>query len=85
MHLVATKLFGALADRYLEEYARRKKRSHAVDERNLKNHVLPQWKNRAYASIKHADVIELTEGLVANGTPTLASPQLNQYHFHVRA
>ena len=34
------KLFGALADRYLEEYARRKKRSYAVDERTLKNHVL---------------------------------------------
>lgn len=67
------KLFGALVDRYLEEYARRKKRSHTVDERNLKNHVLPQWKNRAYASIKRADVIELIEGLVANGTPTLAN------------
>ena len=67
------KSFGALADRYLEEYARRKKRSYAVDERNLKNHVLPKWKNRTYASIKRADVIELIEELVANGTPTLAN------------
>ena len=66
------KSFGALADRYLEEYARRRKRSHAVDQRNLKNHVLPKWKNRAYASIKRADVIELVEGLVSN-TPTLAN------------
>lgn len=67
------KSFGALADRYLEEYARRRKRSHSVDQRNLKNHVLPKWKNRAYASLKRADVIELVEGLVSNGTPTLAN------------
>ena len=60
------KSFGALAERYLEEHARRRKRSHAVDQRNLKNHVLPKWKNRAYASIKRADVIELVEGLVSN-------------------
>ena len=66
------KSFGALADRYLDEYARRKKRSHAVDERNLKNHVLPKWKNRAYASIKRADVIELVEGLVGD-SPTAAN------------
>ena len=67
------KSFGALADRYLEEYARRRKRSHAVDQRNLKNHVLPKWKNRAYASIKRADVIELVEGLISNETPTAAN------------
>ena len=67
------KSFGALAERYLEEHARRRKRSHAVDQRNLKNHVLPRWKNRAYASIKRADVIELVEDLVSNGTPTLAN------------
>ena len=67
------KSFGALADRYLNEYARRRKRSHLVDQRNLNNHVLPDWKNRAYASIKRADVIEMVEGLVSNGTPTLAN------------
>ena len=55
------------------EHARRRKRSHSVDQRNLKNHVLPRWKNRAYASIKRADVIELVEDLVSNGTPTLAN------------
>jgi integrase len=67
------KSFGMLAERYLAEYARRKKSSHAVDERNLNNHVLPKWKNRAYTSIKRADVIELIEGLVTNGTPTAAN------------
>src|SRR5262245_21826672 len=67
------KSFGALAERYLDEHARRRKRSHAVDQRNLKNHVLPRWKNRAFASIKRADIIELVEDLVSSGTPTLAN------------
>ena len=31
-------------------------------ERNLRLHVLPRWKNRAYAAIRRADVIELVEG-----------------------
>jgi integrase len=65
--------FGALAERYLAEHARRHKRSHGADERNLRLHVLPRWKNRAYASIRRADVIELVEGLVSAGKPTLAN------------
>lgn len=69
----AARTFGAMAERYLEEHARRKKRSHAADERNLKKHVLPKWKNRASASIKRADVIELVEGLIAAGKQTLAN------------
>jgi integrase len=67
------KTFGALAGRYLVEHARRKKRSHPADERNLRKHVLPRWKNRPYAAVKRADVIELVEGLVTAGKPTLAN------------
>jgi integrase len=67
------KSFGALAKRYLAEYAERKKRSHPADERNLRKHVLPRWQKRPYASIKRGDVIELVEGLVTAGTPTLAN------------
>lgn len=69
----SSKLFGALAERYLKEYSRRFKRSHAADERNLRLHVLPKWKHRAYATITRADVIELVEGLVAGGKETLAN------------
>jgi integrase len=69
----AAKSFGALAKRYLCEHSRRKKRSHAADERNLRKHILPRWQNRSYASIKRADVIELVEGLVTAGKPTLAN------------
>jgi integrase len=65
--------FGGLAARYLAEHARRHKRSHEADERNLRKHVLPRWQHRPYASIKRADVIELVEGLVAEGKDTLAN------------
>jgi integrase len=67
------KSFGALAKRYLAEYAERKKRSHPADERNLRKHVLPRWQKRPYASIKRGDVIELVEGLITAGMPTLAN------------
>lgn len=69
----ASTSFEHLAQRYLTEYAQRKKRSHRADERNLQKHVLPRWKSRSYASIKRADVIELTERLVSDGKPTLAN------------
>jgi integrase len=69
----SSKTFDALAERYLDEYSRRKRRSHAADERNLRLHVLPHWKNRAYATIRRADVIELIEGLVSEGKQTLAN------------
>ena len=35
--------FQALSDRYLTEYAQRKKKSADQDERNLNLHVLPKW------------------------------------------
>lgn len=65
--------FAALSERYLNEHARRHKKSAAADERNLKLHVLPRWQNRPYDSIKRADVIELVESLVMNGSPVQAN------------
>ena len=53
--------FAALADRYMTEHARRKKRSWAKDERNLRLHILPRWGKRDFASIGRADVIALLE------------------------
>ena len=71
--VAATKTFQALADRYLNEHARRHKRSAAADERNLKLHILPKWKNRRFEEITRADIIELIEGLIADQKPTLAN------------
>jgi integrase len=49
------------------------KRSADQDERNLNLHVLPKWRDRDYAAIRRADVIELVEGLIAAGKETLAN------------
>lgn len=67
------KSFGGMAARYLTEHAQRTKRSHVKDARNLRNHVLPKWQRRPVASIKRADVIELVEGLIADGKQTQAN------------
>lgn len=69
----STKTFQALAERYLDEHARRHKRSADADDRNLRLHILPKWKSRRYDEIKRGDVIELVEGLVTDGKATLAN------------
>jgi integrase len=68
-----SKSFAALAERYLNEHARRFKRSAPADERNLRLHVLPHWAQRRYEEIQRRDVIELCEGMVAAGTATNAN------------
>jgi integrase len=65
--------FEAIAERYLIEHARRKKRSADMDERNLRLHVLPKWRNQLIDHIRRADVIELVEDLIADGKPALAN------------
>jgi integrase len=69
--------FKALASRYLaaveDPHSDWFKRSHAADERNLRKHVLPHWGERRFAAVTRADVVALTTGLVAAGTPTLAN------------
>jgi integrase len=69
----ANRTFHMLAERYLNEHARRHKRSAAADERNLRLHVLPRWRKRRYDEIARADIIELVESLVAAGKSTLAN------------
>jgi hypothetical protein len=65
--------FVVVAERYMIEHSRRNKKSWADDERNLKLHLLPKWRTRQIDQIRRADVIELVEGLVQNGTHTLAN------------
>jgi integrase len=66
----ASTTFGALADRYMVEHAKRHKKSWRADDRNLRLHVLPRWRTRAYASITRGDAVELLEGLVTAGKLT---------------
>jgi hypothetical protein len=51
----------------MTEHARRHKRTANADQRNLKLHVLPHWRNRPYEAIGRKDVIGLCEGVVAKG------------------
>ena len=70
-----SKTFQALAERYLVEHSRRRKRPRSIedDERNLRLHILPQWGLRPFDSIARRDVIALTEGLVTAGKPVQAN------------
>lgn len=65
--------FKALSERYLAEYARRTKKSAHRDERNLVLHILPKWSELDYAAIRRRDVIELIEGIIADGKPVMAN------------
>ncbi|MBV9218515.1 MAG: DUF4102 domain-containing protein, partial [Methylobacteriaceae bacterium] len=51
-----SRTFKALADRYLEEHARRHKRTAKADERALQLHVLPKWQSRRFDAIGRGDV-----------------------------
>jgi integrase len=50
-----------LAQRYLEEHARAKKKPSSVnsDEKNLDNHVLPELRQRPAAEVTRADIMKL--------------------------
>ena len=67
--------FGALADRYLEEYAERRKRPRSIEEdrRNLAVHILPKWAKRDFRVIRRADIIELVELIIGAGKHPLAN------------
>ncbi len=67
--------FGALADRYLKEYAERRKRPRSIEEdrRNLAVHILPKWAKRDFRVIRRADIIELVESIIGAGKHALAN------------
>ena len=65
--------FGALSERYIQEHACRFKRSAPADERNLRLHVLPYWRERPYLEIRRSDVIAISERLIAAGKSTNAN------------
>jgi integrase len=71
--LAGERTFGALADRYVNEHARRHKRSAATDERNLNLHILPKWRVRRFDDLTRADLVELIEALIGEGKQTLAN------------
>ncbi len=65
--------FGALAARYLTEYARPRKRSWKEDRRLLDSEVLPHWRHRAAREIQRADARELVQAIARRGSPIAAN------------
>jgi integrase len=65
----AKRIFAVLAERYLREHARRKKKASSAreDERNLNRDVLPAWGSRKVTEITRRDVIALIDGIVDRG------------------
>jgi hypothetical protein len=64
--------FGTLADTYLEQHAKRHKRSWRDDARMIRIE-LRAWRDLPAASIRRADVRDLLEAIVQRGAPVLAN------------
>jgi integrase len=64
---------GDLVTAYIEQYAKRKKRSWREDDRMLRAEVLPAWKRRAIADITRRDVRALLEAIADRGAPIMAN------------
>jgi integrase len=65
--------FGELAEWYIEEYAKPRKRTWRDDNRLLNNEVLPSWRHRPARDITRADVREIIEAVAARPAPILAN------------
>ena len=64
--------FAKLAQRYLDEYARRHKKSAAIDELMFAKHILPYWGRRDFVKLRRADFIECASASSVPGTPPSA-------------
>ena len=64
---------GELAERYLVEYARPRKRSWKEDRRLLTHAVLPIWRHQAARDIQRADARALVQAVATRGAPIAAN------------
>jgi len=64
--------FGNLARLYVEQHARRKKRSWRDDARMIRRE-LQAWKDRPVASLRRSEVRDLLEEIVGRGAPVVAN------------
>lgn len=64
--------FAELAERYVDEWAKPRKRSWQEDRRRLDKHVLPAWKHRRVEDIHRRDVAALVSG-IAKDAPVEAN------------
>lgn len=68
--------FDALSDVYLEQHAKRHKRSWREDDSRLRRVLIPAWTGRPVTSIRRTDVRELLETIVARGAKVEANRTL---------
>jgi integrase len=65
--------FGALATKYIDDYAKLKKKSWEEDERQLDADLRPKWKNRPAVDISAGDLLGVLNAKVKNGSPVAAN------------
>lgn len=66
----------ALADEYLEKWAKPRKRSWKEDHRILQKDILPAWGRRKVGEITRRDIIGLLDDIVDRGAPIMANRSL---------
>jgi integrase len=65
--------FGELAQDYIDNHAKPKKRSWQEDERQLNASLLPKWKTRPASDISSEDLLAVLNAKVRNGAPVAAN------------
>src|ERR1019366_10427600 len=65
--------FGDLADAYLEEHAKKKKRTWAEDERIIERELKRPWANRRAGEITRRDLKELLNRIIDRGSAVMAN------------
>lgn len=68
--------FGELAERYIERYAKQRKRSWKEDRRALDRDLLPRFGHRKATDINRREVIACLDEIKARGAPILANRTL---------
>jgi len=66
----------ALANEYLEKWAKARKRSWATDKRIIEKDVLPEWGRLKAQGISRRDIIRLLDNIVDRGAPIMANRTL---------
>jgi len=69
--------FAAVAETFLAQHSRRKKRTWDEDERMFRVYVTPRWRDRPLSTITRADVGALLETIVAKHGPVQANRVLS--------
>jgi integrase len=68
-----TDTVAAVAERFIELWAKRRNKTWSVQQRILAREVLPLWGRRRIQDITRRDVLELTDAIVARGAPIMAN------------